>query len=70
MVQSYNLNGRQFTTHDRDNDAWSSGNCAVRDQVIKVPGGTGAVPILTSMASTSVELATAKVSGGKPSTQL
>ena len=37
---------------------------------IKVPGGTGTVPILTSMASISVELATAEVSGGKPPTQL
>lgn len=32
MVQSYNLDGRQFTTHDRDNDARSSGNCAVTEQ--------------------------------------
>ena len=37
---------------------------------MKVPGGTGAVPTLTSMVSTSVELATAEVSGGTPSTQL
>ena len=25
---SFNLNGMAFTTHDNDNDMWSSGNCA------------------------------------------
>ena len=34
------------------------------------PGGTITVPALTSMASTSMELTTAMVSGGIPSTQL
>ena len=74
MVQSYNLNGMQFTTHVRDNDAWSSGNCAVRDQGAWY--STGAAPILTtvliltSMGSTSVELVTAEASRGTPLTQL
>ena len=36
----------------------------------EVPGGTIAVMSQTSMASTSVELAITKVSGGAPSTQL
>ena len=32
LTGRYSLNGRQFTTYDRDNDAWSSGNCAVSEQ--------------------------------------
>ena len=39
-------------------------------QTDKVPGGTITVPSLTSMGCTSVELTTAKVSGGAFSTQL
>ena len=31
LVGTYSLNGRQFTTYDRDNDL-SSANCAVSDQ--------------------------------------
>ena len=37
---------------------------------VKVPGGTGAVPTITSMASTSVEITTVMVPGGATSTQL
>ena len=28
-MTSHNLNGMSFSTHDRDNDRWTSGNCAV-----------------------------------------
>jgi len=33
------LNGQQFSTHDRDNDAWSSVSCAVNGHTSKAPGG-------------------------------
>ena len=33
------LNGQQFTTYDRDNDQWSSGNCAFNTRGSTAPGG-------------------------------
>ena len=32
LAGSHSLNGMQFTTHDRDNDRWTSGNCAANRQ--------------------------------------
>ena len=33
------INGDEFTTHDRDNDRWDHGNCAVNAYGSKAPGG-------------------------------
>ena len=36
---THNINGLQFTTYDRDNDEWSSNNCAVKGHGSTAPGG-------------------------------